>query len=67
MDFEVFYAQDDIVLTSFWDRFHAQRDIKGESVTRLRKRSLKRYGRRDDAFRYFIKNRHKISVGKYTY
>lgn len=63
----VSYAPDDIKVLSRWDRWLAGRRLKGKSLKRFRRRSLKDYGRRDDAYRLFIKNHSEIPVGKYTY
>lgn len=66
-DTAISYAPDDIRVLSRWDRWLASRRLKGKTLKRFRRRSFKEYGRRDDSYRLFEKNRFGIPVGKYTY
>ncbi|MGV1752275.1 CatB-related O-acetyltransferase [Agrobacterium sp. CG674] len=64
--FHLSYADDDI-LCSPWDRWIASRKLEGSKLRRFRKQSLKKYGKRDDAYRYYMSKRFDIPVGKYSY
>jgi acetyltransferase-like isoleucine patch superfamily enzyme len=60
------YAEDDIVC-SRRDHWLAGRNLKHRSLLNFRRRSLREYGKRDDAYRLYMRKRFGITVGKYSY
>lgn len=61
------YADDDVIVTGWWDRWQAKRPLGGKALRRFRKRSHKIYGQRDDAYRLHVLLQTGIRVGKYSY
>ncbi|QRM45043.1 CatB-related O-acetyltransferase [Rhizobium sp. BG4] len=66
-DSELRYSEDDVVLRSSWDSWLSKGNHKTWWLNKFRRRSKKKYGSRDDAYRAYVENKFNIKVGKYSY